>query len=65
MIKEVLSPDDVEVLESDFSERVGEKANTLHFLTKMRNVIKHKQDCRYEMPQPFKGDRPDNKNFAF
>lgn len=66
-IKEMFSPDDViKVLESDFSERVGEEATVsqedLHFLTKLKDGIKHKQDGHYEMPLPFKQDRPNLPN---
>ncbi|TWW62878.1 hypothetical protein D4764_04G0015250 [Takifugu flavidus] len=48
-IKEVVTPDDViKVLESDFSERVGEEAvfsqEDLQFLNKLKDGIKHKPD---------------------
>ncbi|XP_056272262.1 uncharacterized protein LOC130195038 [Pseudoliparis swirei] len=63
----MISPDDViKVLESDFSERVEEDATVsqedLHFLTKLRNEIKQKQDGHYEMPLPFKKDKPNLPN---
>ncbi|XP_045076512.1 uncharacterized protein LOC121564685 isoform X2 [Coregonus clupeaformis] len=63
----MISPNDViKVLESDFSERVEEDATVsqedLHFLTKLRDEIKHKQDGHYEMPLPFKQDRPNLPN---
>lgn len=66
-IKEVVTPVDVlKVLESDFSERVGEETpvsqEDLHFLTKLKEGIKHKQDGYYEMPLPFKQDRPNLPN---
>ncbi|XP_029688293.1 uncharacterized protein isoform X2 [Takifugu rubripes] len=66
-IKEVVTPDDViKVLESDFSERVGEEAvfsqEDLQFLNKLKDGIKHKPDGHYEMPLPFKQDKPDLPN---
>lgn len=66
-IKEVVTPDDViKVLESDFSERVGEETvisqEDLQFLNKLKCGIKHKQDGHYEMPLPFKQDKPDIPN---
>lgn len=66
-IKEVVTPGDVlKMLESDFSERVGEETpvsqEDLHFLTKLKDGIKHKQDGHYEMPLPFKQDRPNLPN---
>lgn len=66
-IKEMITPDDViKALESDFSERVGEEATVsqedLRFLTKLKEGIRHKQDGHYEMPQPFKQDRPNLPN---
>lgn len=66
-IKEVITPDDIiKVLESDFSERVGEEASVsqedLHFLTKLKDGITHKQDGHYEMPLPFRQDRPNLPN---
>ncbi|KAL6466322.1 hypothetical protein MHYP_G00264550 [Metynnis hypsauchen] len=68
-IKELITPSDViKVLESDFSERDGEEATFLQedlcFLNKLKEEIRHKQDGHYEMPLPFKQDRPnlpDNK----
>lgn len=66
-IKEVVTPDDViRVLESDFRERVGEETvisqEDLQFLNKLKCGIKHKQDGHYEMPLPFKQDKPDLPN---
>ena len=66
-IKEMISPDDViKVSESDFSERVGEEATVsqedLPFLTKLKDGITHKQDGHYEMPLPFKQDKPNLPN---
>ncbi|XP_062421503.1 uncharacterized protein LOC134132867 [Pungitius pungitius] len=71
-IKEVISPEDViKVLESDFSERLVEDVTVsqedLLFLAKLREGIKHKPDGHYEMPLPFKRDRPtlpNNKSCA-
>ncbi|XP_067369271.1 uncharacterized protein [Channa argus] len=66
-IKEMTIPDNViKMLESDFSERdVGEATlsqEDFNFLTKMKNGIKHKHDGHYEMPLPFKQDRPNLPN---
>ncbi|KAF7654341.1 hypothetical protein LDENG_00070950 [Lucifuga dentata] len=66
-IKERITPSDIiKVLESDFSEGVGEEASVsqedLHFLSKLKDGIKHKQDDHYEMPLPFKQDRPNLPN---
>ncbi|KAL3970370.1 KRAB domain-containing zinc finger protein [Sarotherodon galilaeus] len=66
-IKEMTTPEDVlKVLESDFSERLGEEANLsqedLRFLTKMKEEIKHKGDGHLEMPLPFKQSRPELPN---
>ncbi|XP_037400478.1 uncharacterized protein LOC119265102 [Pygocentrus nattereri] len=68
-IKEVILPADViKVLESDFAERASETDHVsqedLRFLSKLKQGIVHKSDGHYEMPLPFKGDRPnlpDNK----
>ena len=66
-IKEMIAPGDViKALESDFNERVGEEESLsqedLHFMDKLRHGIKHKQDGHYEMPLPFKQDRPNLPN---
>ncbi|KAL7849158.1 hypothetical protein SRHO_G00207810 [Serrasalmus rhombeus] len=68
-IKEVILPTDViKVLESDFAERASETDHVsqedLRFLSKLKQGIVHKSDGHYEMPVPFKDDRPnlpDNK----
>ena len=68
-IKEVLLPADViKMLESDFVERESETSpisqEDLRFLSKMEKSIKLKSDGHYEMPLPFKKERPnlpDNK----
>ncbi|KAL7845029.1 hypothetical protein SRHO_G00235690 [Serrasalmus rhombeus] len=68
-IKEVILPADViKVLESDFAERASETDHVsqedLRFLSKLKQGIVHKSDGHYEMPLPFKDDRPnlpDNK----
>ncbi|KAK0144664.1 hypothetical protein N1851_017006 [Merluccius polli] len=62
-IKEIVTPDDVmKLLESDFSEQVGEDAafsqEDLLFLKKLKGGIKHKPDGHLEMPLPFKQERP-------
>lgn len=68
-IKEVVLPADIsKVLESDFAERASEASHLsqedLRFLLKMEEGIRLKSDGHYEMPLPFKKDRPnlpDNK----
>lgn len=68
-IKEVVLPADViKTLESDFVERASETSpisqEDLRFLSKMEKGIKLKSDGHYEMPLPFKKERPnlpDNK----
>ncbi|XP_040928808.1 uncharacterized protein LOC114866078 isoform X1 [Betta splendens] len=62
-IKELTTPDNViKILESDFSERDVEEAilsqEDFHFLTKLKEGIMQKHDGHYEMPLPFKQDRP-------
>ncbi len=68
-IEEAVSPADViKVLESDFAERASEDGHIsqedLLFLSKMEKSIRIKEDGHYEMPLPFKRERPnlpDNK----
>ncbi|KAJ8375829.1 hypothetical protein SKAU_G00064090 [Synaphobranchus kaupii] len=62
-IKEVVLPADViKVLESDFVERASEDSHMsqedLRFLSKMEKGIRLKDDGHYEMPLPFKKERP-------
>ncbi|XP_063058101.1 uncharacterized protein LOC134451526 [Engraulis encrasicolus] len=61
-IKETLAPDDItKMLESDFNERVEEDSfsqDDVLFLTKLKDGIKQKADGHFEMPLPFKGERP-------
>ncbi|XP_028298181.1 uncharacterized protein LOC114460481 isoform X2 [Gouania willdenowi] len=65
-VKEVTFPDIIKALESDFSERAVEETSIsqedLRFLTKLQQGIKQKQDGHYEMPLPFKSDRPNLPN---
>lgn len=71
-IKEIVSPVDIlKVLESDFAERTSEDTNIsqedLRFLSKIKGGIRLKADGHYEMPLPFKSERPnlpDNKSCA-
>lgn len=71
-VKEVVSPADViKVLETDFVERASEDCNIsqedLRFLSKMERGIRLNDDGHFEMPLPFKKERPnlpDNKVFA-
>ncbi|KAI4889683.1 hypothetical protein NFI96_021031, partial [Prochilodus magdalenae] len=63
-IKEVILPANIiKVLESDFAERASEANHVsqedLRFLSKLKEGIIHKSDGHYEMPLPFKKDRPD------
>lgn len=54
--------DIIKMLESDFSERGGEETTfsqeDLHFLAKLKDGIRQKQDGHFEIPLPFKQDRP-------
>ncbi|KAJ8337328.1 hypothetical protein SKAU_G00385480 [Synaphobranchus kaupii] len=71
-LKEVVLPADViKVLESDFVERASEDGyisqEDLRFLSKMEKVIRLMDDGHYEIPLPFKKERPnipDNKHLA-
>ncbi|XP_061144019.1 uncharacterized protein LOC133160414 [Syngnathus typhle] len=68
-IKKVILPADVmKMLESDFIERSSEASSLsqedIKFLSEMETGIKLKSDGHYEMPRPFKRERPnlpDNK----
>ncbi|KAK5859400.1 hypothetical protein PBY51_020957 [Eleginops maclovinus] len=61
-VKEVTPSDILKVLESDFSERAGEEdpvsQDDLKFLSTIRENITQKEDGHYEMPLPFKKERP-------
>nr|XP_054604914.1 uncharacterized protein LOC107372912 [Nothobranchius furzeri] len=62
-VKEVIIPADIiKVLEMDFVERSVEKEpvsqEDLLFLTKMKDGIKLKQNGHFEMPLPFKQEKP-------
>lgn len=66
-LKEVITPDDIfKVLESDFSEGVGEGMTVSQedpqFLTKLKAEIRHKQDGHFEIPLPFIQDLPNLPN---
>lgn len=66
-IKEVITPPNViKALESDFNEKAAEDScfsqEDLRFLSKMETGIRHKEDDHYEMPLPFKEDRPNLPN---
>ncbi len=63
----MVSPDDIiNMLESDFSERAGDETSfsqeDLQFLAKLKDGIRQKQDGHFEMPLPFKQDRPNLPN---
>ncbi|KAG1929509.1 hypothetical protein F2P79_022940 [Pimephales promelas] len=65
-VKEMITPAEImKVFESDFVER-GEEVSTsqedLRFLAKLNEGIKQTQDEHYEMPLPFKGERPELPN---
>ncbi|XDV25278.1 hypothetical protein PO909_029222 [Leuciscus waleckii] len=61
-VKEITPSDIIKVLESDFSERAGEddpvSQEDLKFLAKLRENITQKHNGHYEMPLPFKEERP-------
>nr|XP_055049264.1 uncharacterized protein LOC129434357 [Misgurnus anguillicaudatus] len=61
-VKEISPLDIIKVLESDFSERAGEEdpvsQDDIKFLSKMREGITQKDNGHYEMPLPFKKERP-------
>ncbi|XP_026094281.1 uncharacterized protein LOC113066585 [Carassius auratus] len=66
-VKEMITPAEIlKVFESDFVERDNEEVSTsqedLRFLAKLNEGIKQVQDGHYEMPLPFKGERPDLPN---
>lgn len=66
-IRELTTPDNViKMLESDFSERdVGEtrlSQEDFHFLTKLKDGITQRYDGHYEMPLPFKQNKPNLPN---
>ncbi|XP_042244222.1 uncharacterized protein LOC121880779 isoform X1 [Thunnus maccoyii] len=61
-VKEIIPSDVINILESDFSERAGENdpvsQDDLKFLSKLRGNITQKDNGHYEMPLPFKEERP-------
>lgn len=62
-VKEMLTPADMlKIFESDFIERNGEDVamsqEDLRFLAKLKQGIKQKNDGHFEMPLPFKGEKP-------
>nr|XP_057941354.1 uncharacterized protein LOC131137424 [Doryrhamphus excisus]XP_057941355.1 uncharacterized protein LOC131137424 [Doryrhamphus excisus] len=62
-VKEIITPAEIlKVFESDFTERFSEDVlisqEDIKFLTTMREGIKHKPNGHYEMPLPFKEERP-------
>ncbi|XP_019727407.1 uncharacterized protein LOC109516990 isoform X3 [Hippocampus comes] len=66
-IKEIVSPADViKMLESDFVEKASEdikmSQEDIRFMTKLKESIKHKDNGHYEMPLPFKTEKPDLPN---
>ncbi|XP_039859773.1 uncharacterized protein LOC120716337 isoform X2 [Simochromis diagramma] len=65
-VKEVTFPDVIKALESDFTESAVEETSIsqedVRFITKLQEGIKQKLDGHYEMPLPFKSNRPDLPN---
>lgn len=62
-VKEMLTPADIlKIFESDFTESSGEDGvlsqEDLRFLAKLKEGIKQKDDGHFEMPLPFKQDKP-------
>ncbi|KAI4884818.1 hypothetical protein NFI96_007752, partial [Prochilodus magdalenae] len=66
-VKEILTPADImKVFESDFiekdSEDIAMSQEDLCFLAKLKKGIKQKPDGHFEMPLPFKGEKPNLPN---
>ncbi|KAK7945396.1 hypothetical protein WMY93_001124 [Mugilogobius chulae] len=66
-VKEVISPADIiKVLEMDFVERTNEEEamsqEDLMFLSKIKEGIRQRPDGHFEMPLPFKQERPNLPN---
>lgn len=66
-VKVMMTPADIlKVFESDFVEMYNEDVSTsqedLRFLAKLNEGIRQQQDGHYEMPLPFKGERPNLPN---
>ncbi|KAI4892141.1 hypothetical protein NFI96_009207, partial [Prochilodus magdalenae] len=65
-VKEITSADVIKVLESDFLERIIEDDSVsqedLKFLSKLTETITQRDDGHYEMPLPFKEERPNLPN---
>ncbi|XP_032364376.1 uncharacterized protein LOC116678740, partial [Etheostoma spectabile] len=70
-VKEINSTDIIKVLESDFTDHTTDdnpvSQEDLLFLLKAKEGIRQKEDGHYELPLPFKTDKPnlpDNKQCA-
>lgn len=71
-VKEMITPGDItKVFESDFidktSEEVSMSQEDIKFLARIKEGIKQKPNGHYEMPLPFKEERPNlpnNKAYA-
>lgn len=66
-VSEMVTPDYIiKMLESDFSESVGDETTfsqeDLHFMAKLKDGIRQNQDGHFEMPLPFKQDTPNLPN---
>ncbi|XP_062248605.1 uncharacterized protein LOC133957162 [Platichthys flesus] len=70
-VKEINPTDIIKALESDFTERTTDgnpiSQEDLLFLSKVKEGVKQKENGHYELPLPFKTDKPnlpDNKQCA-
>lgn len=66
-VKEMITPADIlKVFESDFTEKFSEEVlisqEDIKFLAKLKEGIKRKPNGHYEMPLPFKEERPSLPN---
>ncbi|KAG1929293.1 hypothetical protein F2P79_023066 [Pimephales promelas] len=66
-VKEMITPADIlKVFESDFTEKFSEESlisqEDIKFLVKLKERIKQKANGHYEMPLPFKEERPSLPN---
>ncbi len=66
-VKEMITPADIlKVFEADFTEKFSEEAlisqEDVKFLAKLKEGIKQKPNGHYEMPLPFKEERPSLPN---
>nr|XP_054594598.1 uncharacterized protein LOC129162115 isoform X2 [Nothobranchius furzeri] len=60
-VKEITPSDIINILETDFSEKINKDCvsqDDLNFLSNLKENITQKKDGHLEMPLPFKGERP-------